>query len=213
MKQKIKLTRYELMEILGVKNEGLKTIEKNNKLQERLQDKGYEFVEKIKEGRSNYYIVKQCKPITYIPIGYENIDNFKVDYNKRNNTGVYIIIDEDKNCYIGSTIRGFRHRFRRHWNGHSEYMRYTYNLLHDNNGNFYILEDMTGKSEHEIRKREDELIREYEENPEYNVINRLCGVAGFNGERIDKLKKIKIKESNYFDAIRILNENGIEVIL
>ena len=147
----------------------------------------------------------------------EKIDNrknqytqFKIPDSKWNNTGVYIIIDENKNCYIGSTTKGFRHRFRNHWSGN---MQYTYDLIHDNSSEFKILEDMTGKSEHEIRKREDELIREYEENPEYNVINRLCGVAGFNGERIDKLEKIKIKGNNYFDAIRILNENGIEVIL
>ena len=54
---KIKLNRNELMEVLGVKTEGLKSIEKRGQLEERLNEKGYDFVEKIKEGRSNMYIV------------------------------------------------------------------------------------------------------------------------------------------------------------
>lgn len=56
-KEIIKATRQEIMEMLGVKSEGLKEIEKKNKLQERLKARGYNFVEKIKTGRSyDYYI-------------------------------------------------------------------------------------------------------------------------------------------------------------
>ncbi|NRT79453.1 helix-turn-helix domain-containing protein [Clostridium beijerinckii] len=55
---KIKLARNELMELLNVKNEALKQIEKNNQLSQRLDNKGYNFIEKIKKGRNNYYIVE-----------------------------------------------------------------------------------------------------------------------------------------------------------
>lgn len=56
---KIKLKRNELMELLSVKNETLKQIEKRGQLEKRLDDKGYNFIEKIKEGRINFYIVEK----------------------------------------------------------------------------------------------------------------------------------------------------------
>ncbi|WP_195979946.1 hypothetical protein [Clostridium butyricum] len=57
--EKIKLTRNELMEILGVKTDGLKKIEQRKQLEERLSDKGYKFIEKKKEGVKNFYIVEK----------------------------------------------------------------------------------------------------------------------------------------------------------
>lgn len=56
---KIKLTRNELMELLGVKSETLKQIEKRGQLEKRLDDKGYNFTEKTKEGRSSFYIIEK----------------------------------------------------------------------------------------------------------------------------------------------------------
>jgi Putative ATPase subunit of terminase (gpP-like). len=55
--EQIKLTRNELMEILGVKYRAMTKIEKERKLEERLSDKGYKFIEKKKEGVKNFYIV------------------------------------------------------------------------------------------------------------------------------------------------------------
>lgn len=56
---KIRLTRTELMELLNVKSETLKQIEKRGQLPKRLDDKGYNFIEKAKEGRSNFYIIEK----------------------------------------------------------------------------------------------------------------------------------------------------------
>lgn len=47
------------MELLSVKNETLKQIEKRGQLEKRLDDKGYNFIEKIKEGRLSFYIVEK----------------------------------------------------------------------------------------------------------------------------------------------------------
>jgi hypothetical protein len=47
------------MQILDVKKEGLKTIEKRQQLYTRLQDKGYKFIDKVKEGRKMYYIIEK----------------------------------------------------------------------------------------------------------------------------------------------------------
>lgn len=58
MQMEQKLNREELMQILGVKNESLKWIIKSNKLKERLVEKGYRYINKIKDGRKSYYIVE-----------------------------------------------------------------------------------------------------------------------------------------------------------
>ena len=51
MKEKIKITREELLEILGVTNNNLKTIIKRKQLNVRLKEKGYTYVDKEKVGR------------------------------------------------------------------------------------------------------------------------------------------------------------------
>lgn len=47
------------MNILGVKTDALKQIEKRQQLYIRLQEKGYKLLDKIKEGRKVYYILEQ----------------------------------------------------------------------------------------------------------------------------------------------------------
>ena len=55
----LKLTKQELIEILNVKPRTLEAMEKCNKLNSRLKDKGYELKRKDKEGRKVfYYVVK-----------------------------------------------------------------------------------------------------------------------------------------------------------
>lgn len=53
----MKLSKQQLMDILNVKKEGLKTMERKQQLYVRLQEKGYKLSNKIKEGRQVYYIV------------------------------------------------------------------------------------------------------------------------------------------------------------
>ena len=47
----MKVTKQELMEILGVKLDTLKQIEKRKTLEKRLDEKGYVLINKTKEGR------------------------------------------------------------------------------------------------------------------------------------------------------------------
>ncbi|WP_252224999.1 MULTISPECIES: hypothetical protein [unclassified Clostridium] len=54
----IELTRDDLLQILGVKNNTLKTIIRTKKLKERLLEKGYIYKDKVKRGRVSYYIVE-----------------------------------------------------------------------------------------------------------------------------------------------------------
>ncbi|MGN2337896.1 hypothetical protein ACTFIN_07180 [Clostridium cagae] len=57
--EQIKLTRIELMEILNVKTSAMKKIEREEKLESRLNDKGYNLIEKKKDGTKNFYIVEK----------------------------------------------------------------------------------------------------------------------------------------------------------
>lgn len=55
----MKINRNELMDILGIKNSGLKSIINRGQLNNRLIEKGYELIETIKEGRKTLYEVKE----------------------------------------------------------------------------------------------------------------------------------------------------------
>ena len=160
--------RCTILEILGVKNDTLKTIIRKKQLETRLKEKGYILLETFKQGRKTFYKLKECDAVERINPNYLIIKNFNVDYSKRNNKGIYYII-KDNDIYIGSTV-DFRKRFIDHWNG-DKGMEHTYNLLH-NGGTFNILYDMTDIEDIElIRMVENEYIQYFKEYTEFNVIN------------------------------------------
>lgn len=139
-------------------------------------------------------------------------NNFKIGKNEYDNIGIYIIIDKDNNCYIGSTIQGFKQRFYDHYRKKHKSMQHTYDLLHDNYAEFRILHDMTDIEDVElIRMVEDEYIQYYKSLPQYNVINR-AEKAYYKGYcKKQKYKSLKIKEEDYMLAIKILQDNNIEI--
>lgn len=55
----MRVDKKGLCNILGVKNDALKVIERNGNLEKRLSDKGYNLIQKRKEGRKIYYEVEQ----------------------------------------------------------------------------------------------------------------------------------------------------------
>ena len=207
MKEKIKITREELLEILGVTNNNLKTIIKRKQLYERLREKGYIYINKEKIGRNTLYVLEKCNPVERINPNYLTIKNFNVDYSKRNNKGIYYIIN-DNDIYIGSTVN-FRNRFIHHWYGSNKEMKHTYNLLH-NGGTFNILYDMTDIEDIElIRMIENEYIQYFKTHTDFNVIN-LMNEANWKGKNYkQKYKNIKIKIEDYDNALKILKEQGI----
>ena len=207
MKEKIKITREKLLEILGVTNNNLKSIIRKKQLKERLREKGYTYIDKEKVGRNTLYILEECDPVERINPNYLIIKNFNVDYSKRNNKGIYYII-KDNDIYIGSTV-DFRKRFIQHWNGESKEMKHTYNLLHSG-GTFNILYDMTDIEDIElIRMVENEYIQYFKAQTDFNVINHVDG-ANWKGKNYkQKYKNIKIKIEDYKLALKILKEQGI----
>ena len=138
----------------------------------------------------------------------KQIKNFNITEDKWCNIGVYIIIDKNNNCYIRSTIVGFRNRFLGHYSCNNKLMKYTYDLLHKNNAKFKILEDMTGKSEQEIREKENYYIQLYKNDDKYTLINHMLYVGGVKPKKIKK-KIIKIDSDKYDQAIELLKENGL----
>ena len=137
-------------------------------------------------------------------------NSLKIDENKYNNIGVYYIL-LNNDIYIGSTIKGFRNRFQEHFYGHIEYMKHTYNLLHSG-GTFNILYDMTNIEDVElIRMVENEYIQYFKEYTDFNVINHVNGAVWKGKNYKQKYKNIKIKIEDYNNALKVLEENGIEI--
>ena len=141
-------------------------------------------------------------------------DQYKININYNKHVGVYIIIDKNNNCYIGSTTKGFRHRFIQHWNNYHGTMDNTYSLLHDNEAEFRVLYDMTGVNDVDlIRMVENEFIQYFKSLPNYNVLNR-AKYAYYKGCSFVKKKKqqyinIKVNKDKYSEIINLLQDNGL----
>lgn len=203
----MKLSKQQLMDILGVKKAGLKSIENRQQLKERLKEKGYEFKDKIKEGRKIYYIAEQTERVINLHKTAKQINEFKVDADKWNNKGIYYILN-NKDMYIGSTIMTYRKRFLKHYNGSDKEMKYTYDLLH-NGGIFNILYDMSDiEDEPLIRMIEQEYINYFKNYTDYNVINKNNETYSKFSEKI-KYKCISIDKRYLLDIINFLEINNI----
>lgn len=55
----MKLNKKDLCELLNIKINNLKKIERTNSLQDRLKNKGYKLIKKTKEGRNVYYEIEE----------------------------------------------------------------------------------------------------------------------------------------------------------
>lgn len=140
---------------------------------------------------------------------FKQYDELNIKKTEYDNIGVYYIL-KDNNIYIGSTVSGFRQRFREHYNGYDELMKHTYELLQDG-GNFNILFDMTRiEDEVLIRQVEDEYIQYFKNNTNYNVINKKENAYSIT-ERTKPLvnKIIRVREDKYEQAIQLLIDNGL----
>lgn len=135
-------------------------------------------------------------------------DNLNIEPEKMLNYGIYkITLNND--IYIGSTIKSFRKRFQQHNRGKDKLMKHTYELL-QNGGVFEILHDMTGIEDEElIRMVEDEAIKEYLLNPNWNIINRKPGAKSYNRTYKKKKKVIRIDEDKLYEAIQLLAKHGL----
>ena len=142
---------------------------------------------------------------------YLKFESFKVDENKFNNKGVYMIRLNNE-VYIGSTTYGFRKRFMQHKNNWKQNMPYTEDLI-KRGGIFSILHDMTDIEDIElIRRVEEEYILFYTHETDYDVINRRMSTSKKTKKSKEpkiKYKTIKIEENRLSEVLEILEERGV----
>ena len=139
---------------------------------------------------------------------YKRYEQLKINVEEYNNIGIYCIV-KDNDIYIGSTIRGFRERFQEHHNGYDERMYHTWEMLY-NNGEFYILYDMTGiEDEILIRQIENEYIQYFIDNSEYNVINKINGWNVVKNKSKKEYINIKIEKEHYSELIQLLQNKDL----
>ena len=148
-------TKQEVCGILEVNKETLKKIEQKEQLNNRLKEKGYEFVSKNKKGRNCEYVIRKCEPEI------SEIDkNFNVEREFWKSIGIYKI-ELGNEIYIGSTIAGFRKRYMGH-------LRKPTNedvgRILNEGAIFSIMQICDGMDEDDIRRIEDNYIEEYKNN-------------------------------------------------
>ncbi|MCK9310004.1 MAG: GIY-YIG nuclease family protein [Candidatus Cloacimonetes bacterium] len=135
--------------------------------------------------------------------------NFNISEENENKIGVYTIILDNK-IYIGSTIVGFRYRFKEHIKFNNP-LPTKYML--ENGAKFSILEICDGLDEPMIREIENQYIQEYKNNNNWYVVNKRDAWSIrklFKVKKVKmKYKTIKIKQDNYEDAIKLLTSNGL----
>ena len=139
---------------------------------------------------------------------YLKFESFKVDEDKCNNKGVYMIRLNNE-VYIGSTTYGFRKRFMQHKNNWKQNMPYTEDLI-KRGGIFFILHDMSDIEDIElIRQVEEEYILFYTHETDYDVINRRMSTSKKSKKPKIKYKTIKIEENRLCEILAILDERGV----
>lgn len=92
----IKVDKRGIANILDVKKEGLKTIEKNNNLEIRLEEKGYKLLDRYKEGKKIYYNLDQISENKEV---LNNICNITFKTKQEEKLKNYIIIRSDFSNY------------------------------------------------------------------------------------------------------------------
>lgn len=141
--------------------------------------------------------------------------NFKVSVEDFDSIGVYKI-QLDNKVYIGSTVVGFRARFQQH-KGKKNTLQ-TREML-KNGAEFTILEKCNGMTEPEVRNIENEWIKYYYYKEEYVLVNEREAYSFKNGcskkkkPPKPKYKHLKVREEDYEELIRLIEENNLRVVL
>ena len=141
--------------------------------------------------------------------------SYGISYKDMNKKGVYAII-LDNNIYIGSTISSFLKRYGEHKEKHNPLK--TKDMVKQG-ATFKILQICEGMTEEQIRTAEDNWIKEYRNNPVWEVVNILEDVKikgkhkpNPTPKKKERKRTIKINASEYDKVINLLKENGIEVL-
>lgn len=130
--------------------------------------------------------------------------------------GVYKI-QLDNRVYIGSTIVGFRARYRQHSDNAHNMSPHTHALLKEG-ASFEILWIANeNDTEAIIRQKENDYIEQYTNNG-YDMLNSNVPVIisekrTVNSKKKPKYTNIRINKEDYEKAITLLSENGLRIAL
>ena len=136
--------------------------------------------------------------------------SYGISYEDMNKKGIYAIILDNK-IYIGSTINNFLSRYGQHKEKRN--LLKTRDML-EQGATFKILQICEHMTEEQVRVIEDNWIKEYRNNSQWEVINKTN--VKIKGKRKPKpkvkYKKVKINELDYSKAIELLTKNGIDLV-
>ena len=151
----------------------------------------------------------------------KHFPNFNISSEDEKKHGVYAIIN-GSDIYIGSTCAkeyGFRSRFLAHARGVKGF-EYTKKLL-DEGGTFtplWIADEFDQNNISLIRSKEKEFILQYENNPNFNVVNKILyptkkdSKDKKNTMNTSSIKNIKISSDDFDRAIELLLKNNINIV-
>lgn len=172
------INKMELCDILNIKTRTLKQIESNNKLCERLENKGYKLINRTKEGRSILYEVELINENKEV---YSNLCKYVFNTNKEFEFAKYFIsriITNDNNIIKTNKdiaiIVGVSNQLISNWD----------NTLINNkmilkNGYYYICVDNNNK---EIRECTKEEYKSFYRNKSYIHAFKMLQHRFYNGE-------------------------------
>jgi len=223
----MKVDRKELANMLGIKSEGLKTIEKRHQLEERLDNIGYKLIEKEKLSRNVYYIIET------INVNKELISSmckYVFEANKSNEFIDYFIERTGKSKadvvastgYISEKINVNTSTVRR-WD-----LKLLDKKIISNDGFFYfklnkenhIIEEVSKEEYNSYWKRREDL-KQYDKlynryvkgeitfNEALRISNDATALRIELGEKyLYKTKRYKLNQNNalYIDFIKLINE-------
>ena len=94
----MKVDKNKLMEMLNITKDSLKHIEDRNQLTDKLKNKGYSLINKIKEGRKVFYIIEPMENQELIEL-YDNLCKEVYNTNNKMSFGYYYICRTDPDKY------------------------------------------------------------------------------------------------------------------
>lgn len=147
-------------------------------------------------------------------LGHYKLDNGTYQVEKELNTkyGVYKIQLGD-DVYIGSTIRGFRNRYRQHYQNRDNLMPHTQKMLQSGAKFKVVWVAPKDSTEDEIRIKEQYFIEQYKLNGQYNVLNsKDVDIPKYRKSKTKiKKKRIAVKEDDYELVKILLKEHNIDI--
>ena len=94
----MKVDKSKLADILNVSSRGLRHIIEKEQLKDKLKDKGYNLINKIKEGRKVFYIIEPMKNQELIEL-YDNLCKEVYNTSNKMSFGYYYMCRTDPDKY------------------------------------------------------------------------------------------------------------------